>query len=324
MIWHSPLWFLMIPIIIVCFFITKKKATLQFSYVGSFGESIISKFPSFLKFLSLIFLVIALARPKVIDSEYKDNTLGIDIIFALDISASMLARDMGADSRLEASKETIANFIQNRTSDRMGLLLFAAESFTEVPATTDYSLLLHKLRLVEADEFIKSGTAIGVAVANSVARLKFSDAKTKVIILLTDGENNSGTIDPLLALDIAKKHNVKIYTIGVGTEGMATIPIIQRNPVTNRNHKVYSTIYTKVNTELLIKLADETNGKFYRATDKNGLAGIFDEIDSLEKTKIETSTITKYKELFYAPLIIGFILYSISLILKHSVLRVWP
>ncbi len=324
MIWHSPIWFLVIPIIIGCFFIVGKKGSLQFSYIGASPKSLVSKFPGFLKFLSLIFLVLALARPKVVDNDYKDDILGIDIIFALDISASMLARDMGASNRLEAAKTTIANFINNRTSDRMGLLLFAAESFTEVPATTDYSLLLNKLYLVETDDFIKAGTAIGVAVANSVARLKFSDAKTKVIILLTDGENNAGTIDPVLALDIAKKHNVKIYTIGIGTEGMATIPIIQKNPITNKSYKLYTTIYTKVNTELLKKLAKETDGKFYRAIDEESLSDIFSEIDSLEKTKISTSTMTKYKELFYIPLVIGFVLFSISLILKHSILRLWP
>lgn len=324
MIWNSPLWFAVLPIIVICFFTIGKKRSLQFSYVGSFSESFVSKFPNFLKFLSLICLTVALARPKVIDHEFKDNTLGIDIIFALDISASMLARDMGTSNRLEAAKATISNFIDNRSSDRMGLLLFAAESFTQVPATTDYSLLKHKLYLVKADEFIKAGTAIGVAVANSVARLKFSDAKTKIIVLLTDGENNSGTIDPLLALEIAKKHSVKIYTIGIGTEGMATIPIIQKNPITNKSYKTYSSIYTKVNTGLLKKIATETNGKFYRAIDKNSLSNIFDEINSLEKTKISTSTITKYKELFYIPLMIGFILYFISLILKHSILRVWP
>ncbi len=329
MIWHSPFWFLMIiPLVIACFFISKiKRSSLRFSSidkVNMFGKPWLASLPVVLKILSLMFLIIALARPKVRDTRFTENIEGIDIIFTLDISSSMLAQDMQPSSRLEAAKQTISNFINKRHSDRMGLVLFAAESFTEVPATTDYALLLNKLFSIKTDLLIKAGTAIGVAIANSVARLKFSNAKSKVIILLTDGENNSGTIDPLLALNIAKKNKVKIYTIGVGKDGDATIPIIKKDPITNRNYKTYTTIYSRVNVELLNKLASETGGKFYRADNTKALSGIFDEIDSLEKTEIETNGFIKYNEIFYKPLTLALILFSLSLVLKHSILRVWP
>lgn len=245
---------------------------------------------------SLILAVVALARPQRADTKIKKNVEGIDIMLVLDVSDSMLIEDM-TPNRLEASKEVIRNFIQKRVSDRIGLVVFSGESYTRVPLTLDYPMLLKSVSEVKISRNIKMGTAIGVALANGVARLKESTAKSRVMVFLTDGENNSGTIDPETALEIAKGYGIKIYTIGAGRDGDAQIPV-ETIDAFGRKVKRYQPIHSKVNDDLLGKMASQTGGKYYRATNNAGLQNVFADIDRLEKSKIDVNQYTKYSELF--------------------------
>ena len=332
--WHSPLWFLaLIPVLAVAlyvwFFWRKKRASMQFSQLSVFKSSAkgwrayLVKGPLLLKFLALVFVVVSLARPQESDSKVKRNVEGIDIVVALDISDSMLIEDMKPENRLESAKQTIEQFVQQRVSDRIGLVLFSGESFTRVPITLDYKILLESLRQVETTRTVKMGTAIGVALANAVARLKDSTAKSRVVILLTDGENNSGTIDPATALDIAEGYGIRIYTIGMGRDGQAQIPIYYKD-ARGRKRKRYQPIHSKVNDELLGRLAQETGGKYYRATNTQALERVFTDINTLERTKIEVNQFVKYTELFQNYLFWGLCFFGLSLLAKYLILRVVP
>lgn len=280
----------------------KKRPTIQFSSLG-FKKDVRPTLKTRLRWLplvlyaaSLICVVVALARPQRADTKIKKNVEGIDIMLVLDVSDSMLIEDM-TPNRLEASKETIKKFIQKRVSDRIGLIVFSGESYTRVPLTLDYPMLLKSVSEVKISRNIKMGTAIGVALANGVARLKDSTAKSRVMVFLTDGENNSGTIDPETALEIAKGYGIKIYSIGAGKDGDAQLPI-ETTDAFGRRVKRYQPIHSTVNDELLGKMASDTGGKYYRATDNNSLQKVFADIDRLEKTKIETNQYTRYAELF--------------------------
>ena len=242
---------------------------------------------------------------------------------ALDISDSMLIEDMRPTNRLESSKKVIHNFVIQRISDRIGLVVFSGESYTRVPLSLDYPVLLNNLKQVKTSRNIKMGTAIGVALANSVARLRESEAKSRVVILLTDGENNSGTIDPVTALEIAKGYGIRIYTIGVGRDGQAQLPIFSKD-LFGRKVKRYQPIHSKVNVPLLKKLARETRGKFYRATDTNTLEKVFGDINQLEKSKVEIHQYTKYGELFPPWLQGAFFLYLLGMVLSVGWLRRGP
>ncbi len=276
--------------------------------------------PDLLKYLGLILVVVALARPQETDEKIKRNVEGIDIMVALDISHSMLIEDMKPENRLESAKKTIHDFVEKRISDRIGMVVFSGESYTRVPLTLDYQLLKQNIMAVETSTNIKMGTAIGVALGNAVSRLNESTAKSRVVILLTDGENNTGLIDPQTALKIAKGYGVRIYTIGVGRDGQAQLPIYSTD-VLGRKVKRYQPIHSKVNEPLLKQLADETGGKFYRASNTNALEGVFSEIDELEKTKIEENRFTQYTEMFQNILFWAFILYALGALLQFTVLR---
>ncbi len=332
--WHST-WafsFLLILLIVALLYFFQRKsktASLVFSNIDNLKKvakgvrAHLSKLPLILRLLSLLFVVLALARPQESDTKVNKNVEGIDIVIALDVSDSMLIEDMKPSNRLESSKETIRQFIDGRTSDKIGLVVFSGESYTRVPLTLDYSLLKKSLAQVQTTRNIKMGTAIGVALANSVARIKDSTAKSRVIIFLTDGENNSGTIDPITALDIAKGYSVKIYSIGMGVDGQAQLPYYINAPG-GRKIKRYRPMHSKVNEELLTKLAEETGGKFYRATTTKGLESVFEDINSLEKTKIETSSFTRYTEHYSKFLWIAFLLYLVSIIIETFMLRRFP
>lgn len=309
----------------------KKVASLQFSSLRVFKNvpknfrSYLVELPQILKFLSMVFLIIALARPQEADSKVKRNIEGIDIVIALDVSDSMLIEDMKPLNRLEAAKDTIKKFIEKRSSDRIGLIVFAGESFTLVPPTLDYQMILDRAAEIDtaANAHIKDGTAIGVALANAAGRLKDSNAKSRVIIFMTDGENNSGTIDPETALEIAKGYGIKIYSIGIGKDGPTRIPIYQRD-VFGQKFKTYQPFQSTVNEELLGKMASETGGKYYRASKEDSLKGVFDEINSLEKTKIDVNKYTRYKEKYKNYLLIAILLYFASVILSYTWLRRTP
>ena len=256
----------------------------------------LSWLPYALTTLALALAIVALARPQRADVKVKKNVEGIDIMLVLDVSDSMMIEDM-TPNRIEACKEIMKRFVAGRVSDRIGLIIFSGESYTRVPLTLDYKLLLQNLQEVKISRNIKMGTAIGVALANAVARLKDSTAKSRVIVFLTDGENNSGTIDPETALDIAKGYGLKIYTIGAGRDGDSQLPI-EMEDAFGRKVKRYQPIHSTVNDELLGKMASETKGKYYRAETTDALAGVFRDIDRLEKTKIESSQFTRYAELY--------------------------
>jgi Ca-activated chloride channel family protein len=326
---------LLLPLAIVVFWSLysrrKKTPTLQFSSVSVFKGSRpgvktrLMHLPLFLKTLGLVLAIMALARPQEANTKVKKNIEGIDIVIALDVSDSMLIEDMKPLNRLEAAKDTIKRFVEKRTSDRIGLVIFAGESFTLVPPTLDYPLLLSRVAEITtaASANIKDGTAIGVAIANAAGRLKDSTAKSRVMIFMTDGENNSGTIDPETGLSIAKGYGIKIYSIGIGKDGPTKIPIYQRDIFGNKV-KTYQPFESTVNEDLLSRMASETGGKYYRASKEDSLPKIFKDIDQLEKTKIDINKFTRYSEKFPPYLMAGIICYLLGIFLGRSLLRRYP
>lgn len=231
------------------------------------------------RIVAIIMLVVVLARPQSSDRWQDTTTEGIDIILAMDISGSMLARDFKPD-RLEASKNVATEFISGRPSDRIGLVIFSGESFTQCPLTSDHAVLINLLREMESG-MIEDGTAIGLGLATAVNRIKDSDAISKVIILLTDGVNNRGSIAPVTAAEIASTLGIRVYTVGVGTRGMAPYPV--QTPAGTR----YQNMPVEIDEEVLQEIATMTDGKYFRATDNEGLLNIYNEIDQLEKSKID-------------------------------------
>lgn len=278
--------------------------------------------PQILKVLGLLFVIVALARPQWPNTKIKKNIEGIDIVLALDISDSMLIEDMKPLNRLESAKETIKKFVEKRTSDRIGLVVFAGESFTMVPPTLDYQLLLDRVKDITTAQsaHIKDGTALGVALANAAGRLKDSQAKSRVIIFMTDGENNSGMIDPETGLEIALGYGLKIYSIGIGRDGPTRIPVFQKDFFGNKV-KTYQPFESTVNEDLLGAMAKRSGGKYFRASREDSLAGIFEEIDRLEKTKVDVNKYTRWTELFQNYLKWGFLIYLLGAILGATWLR---
>ncbi len=289
------------------------------------GRVLFLKLNTILLLLSLFVMILALARPQRADSQVKRTLEGLDIVLVLDISDSMLIEDMKPFNRLESAKETIANFIKERRSDRIGVVIFAGEAFTLVPPTLDYQLVLDRVGQIAtaASARIKDGTAIGVGMASGAARLKDSQAKSRVMIFMTDGENNSGTIDPETGLEIAKGYGIKVYTIGIGRSGPTRLPVYSQDMFGNK-HKSYQPFESTVNDELLTKMAQDTGGKYFRATKEDSLKGVFSEINKLETTKIEDSKFTRYEEYFPYFLAVGLALLILSRLLSMTVLRVAP
>lgn len=309
----------------------KKTPTLQFGSVALLKSvtptlrTRLMNVPNVLRALALVFAILALARPQTANTKIKKNVDGIDIVICLDISDSMLIEDMTPLNRLEAAKDTIKHFIEGRSSDRIGLVIFAGESFTLVPPTLDYQLILQRVEEITtaSGAKIKDGTALGVAMANASGRLKDSQAKSRVMIFMTDGENNSGTIAPETGLEIAKGYGIKVYSIGIGKDGPTKIPVYARD-VFGQKIKTYQPFDSTVNEDLLNRMASETGGKFYRATNGDALKKIFKDIDSLEKTKIDVNKYTNYTEQFPPYLVTALILYLIALLLGKSWLRRVP
>lgn len=309
----------------------KKTPTLQFGSIEVLKtvtpsvRTRLMHLPLLMKALAIVFAIIALARPQEMNTKIKKNVEGIDIVICLDISDSMLIEDMKPLNRLEAAKETIKRFIEGRSSDRIGLVIFAGESFTLVPPTLDYQLILQRVAEITTAQQarIKDGTALGVALANAAGRLKDSQAKSRVVIFMTDGENNSGTIDPETGLEIAKGYGIKIYSIGIGKDGPTKIPIYTRD-IFGQKVKTYQPFDSTVNEDLLARMAKDTGGKYYRASKEDSLVGIFKDIDSLEKTKIDINKFTNYTEKFPPYLVMAIVLYLAALILGRSWLRRVP
>jgi Ca-activated chloride channel homolog len=266
-----------------------------------------------LRSLALVALIVALARPQSSLSWQNTTTEGIDIIIASDISGSMLAEDF-QPNRLEAGKNIAIDFIKNRPDDRIGLVIFSGESFTQCPLTIDHDVLINLFKDVK-NGMIDDGTAIGMGLATAVNRLKESDAKSKVVILLTDGSNNMGSIPPVTAAEIAKQFSVRVYTVGIGTHGYAPYPV--QTPAGIQ----YQRIPVDVDEGTLSKIANITGGKYFRATDNETLKNIYDQIDKLEKAKIDVTQYHKKTEMFLPFALIALLLLSLEFILKNTLLK---
>ncbi|MDZ7342218.1 MAG: VWA domain-containing protein [candidate division KSB1 bacterium] len=316
-----------VPLMLIWYLKRQVKAsgTLRFSNLGVIKN--VGRTPSkryrhilfVLRLLVISLLVIGFARPQSGAKEEKIITEGIDIILAMDISSSMLAEDLAQHkNRLDVTKEVASQFIKERTNDRIGMVVFSGKSFTQCPLTLDYGILLNFLKEIHIG-MIEDGTAIGMAIANCVNRLRMSKAKSKVVILLTDGRNNRGEIDPITAAQIAKALNVRIYTIGAGKHGEAMYPI--DDPFLGRR---YVPMKVDIDDEMLTKIANITGGKYYRATDKTSLEKIYHEIGQLEKTKIEVKEFTRYTELFVNFLALALAVLLIEIILANTRFRKIP
>ena len=313
-----------IPIIIVWNYFNRDKLTnsIKFSNSEAFGESgnFYSKLKSILKYLrliSIILIVTALARPQVIDTSTRVKTnSGIDIIMAIDVSASMLAKDL-KPNRLDALKNVAEEFIKNRISDRIGLVEYAGESYTKTPLTTDKSVTLRSLKDIKYNNIIEGGTAIGMGLATSVNRIKDSKAKSKVIILLTDGVNNAGFIDPMTAAELATEFQIKIYSIGLGTNGLALSPV----GIDSRGKFNYANVQVEIDEKLLTQISEMTGGKYFRATDNDRLKEIYSDIDELEKTEIEEFKYYSVDEKYRYFLLPAIILITFEMIMKLTILR---
>ncbi|MGZ3772749.1 MAG: vWA domain-containing protein [Pseudobdellovibrionaceae bacterium] len=336
MTYHSlwAFWLIGPVILVLAWTLWQKKSktpTLQFGSVALLKSvtptlrTRLMNLPDLLRALALVFAIVALARPQTANTKIKKNIDGIDIVICLDISDSMLIEDMTPMNRLEAAKDTIKHFIEGRSSDRIGLVIFAGESFTVVPPTLDYQLILQRVDDVStaSSAKIKDGTAIGVAIAAAAGRLKDSQAKSRVMIFMTDGENNSGTISPETGLEIAKGYGIKVYSIGIGKDGPTKIPVYVRD-VFGQKVKTYQPFDSTVNEDLLNRMATETNGKYYRATNGDALRKIFKDINSLEKTKIDVNKYTNYTEQFPPFLVTALLLYLAAWLLGRSWLRRVP
>jgi Ca-activated chloride channel homolog len=319
------LWLLLfLPVIGYYLWWRRKKMTvvLQFSSLKVFDRIPITLrermkyIPVGLRMTAIVLFIIALARPQSISDKQNISTEGIDIVLELDLSGSMLAEDFNPN-RIEAAKQVASEFIDGRTNDRIGLVVFSAESFTQCPLTTDYAVLKNLLRDVK-NGMIADGTAIGLAIANGVNRLKDSKAKSKVMILLTDGVNNRGEIDPITAARIATTYGIRIYTVGVGARGEAPYPVQTMFGIRRQM------IPVDLDEKVLTQVADMTGGKYYRATDNRKLKAIYKEIDQLERTKIEVMAYKRYSELYGRWLIAGLIAFILEIVLTSTFLRKNP
>jgi Ca-activated chloride channel homolog len=318
-------WFLIIiPLLILWYWFrhNQRNAEIQLSTTSVF-ESSGKSFRQYafhglfaLRMLALGLLIVALARPQSSSSKQDISVEGIDIVMALDISSSMLAQDLKPD-RLEAAKIVAQDFINGRPNDRVGLVVFSRETFTQVPLTTDHAVLKNIFRDIKSG-LLEDGTAIGDGLATAVNRLQDSKAISKVIILLTDGENNSGSLDPSSAAEIAKLYGIRIYTIGVGTIGTAPYP------VNTAFGKQYQQVEVKIDEELLQKVASMTDGQYFRATSTQKLKQIYNEIDKLEKSKIDVTEFTQKHEEFLILALIALAMFVLEFLLRNTFLKTLP
>jgi Ca-activated chloride channel family protein len=270
------------------------------------------------RLIAIALLIVCFARPQAGQSEEEVITEGVDIILAMDISSSMLAEDFKPINRLEAAKVVAGDFIKGRHNDRIGLVVFAARSFTQCPLTLDYGILLRFLEEIKIG-MIDDGTAIGMAIANCVNRLRDSKAKSKVVILLTDGRNNRGELDPLTAARVAKTFDIRIYTIGAGKRGEALFPV--DDPIFGKR---YIRQPVQIDEDLLRQVANTTDAQYFRATDKTSLEKIYEDIGELEKTKIEVKEYTRYRELFVNYLLAALCVLVLEILLTNTVFRKIP
>ena len=327
--WHSPMAFLLLILLfaaVVYVFFYKEKGAFFYSDLNLFSKSSVSLrsslsfIPNFLIALALVFIIIALARPQSAEKISHQTQEGLDIMIAVDISLSMMVEDMGASiTRLSASKQVVKQFIGGRPFDRIGLIVFSGESFTVAPLTYDHDLLRKNLLEIRPFSAVEGGTAIGVALANATARLQYSPKKSRLLIFLTDGENNTGFIDPETALELVKQNGIKVYTIGLGrNSGHFFVKVEDQDP---QGRKFYRRVRIKsqINKELMEKISQQTGGEFFMANSLSSLQNIFNKIDEQETYEFKVNQWTKYEEHFESFLLAGFVFYFLSVFLSFSV-----
>lgn len=316
--------FLILPVLVLWYLWKRKQqtASLKISSIQGFktGKNWLSRLKPLLfalRLLALSAIIIAMARPRTVDETTKTKTTrGIDIVMSMDLSASMLARDL-KPNRLEALKTVAARFINSRPNDRIGLVEYAGESYTRTPLTSDKTVVLSSLKSMSYNTTIEGGTAIGSGLATAVNRLKDSRAKSKVIILLTDGVNNTGFIDPKIASELAVEFGIKVYTIGLGSNGMAMSPIGIRPD----GGFQYGNVKVEIDEELMKEIASKTGGRYFRATNNTKLEEIYEEINKLEKTDIEEFKYTNYDEMFRPWIIFALILLGLEFVLRTTLFK---
>jgi len=327
MVFENPiyLWLLLLLVPMTGWYIwklRKSQASIQLSSLEGFEKApntfriYLRHLPFIFRLFALAFLIIAMARPQTTDKWNTQTTEGIDIMMSLDISSSMLAQDLRPD-RIKAAKDVAASFISGRPNDNIGLVVFAAESFTQCPLTTDHAVLLNLLKDVNVG-MIEDGTAIGHGVATAVSRLKDSKAKSKVIILLTDGTNNRGEIAPVTAAQIAQAYGIRVYTIAVGTIGQAPYPV--QTAVGVRTQM----IPVEIDEKTLTQIAQITGGRYFRATNNKALVEIYKEIDQMEKTKMSVQEYSQKQEEYGRFAMIALLFFLLELLLRHTLLRNIP
>ena len=320
------LWMMVVPVLLVLHYIwielsgrrphMRVSTSVPWTLKGHSLISFLRHVPFLLRIMALVLIIVAIARPRSSQDMERVDTEGIDIILAMDVSTSMLARDFTPD-RINASKDIAIEFISQRPSDRMGIVVFAGESFTQCPLTTDRATLINMMKEVQTD-LIEDGTAIGNGLATAVARMKDSDAKSRVVILLTDGVNNRGEISPQMAAEIAKTYGIRVYTIGVGANGMAPYPVMTPWGVEVQNVKV------EIDEALLSEIADATGGRYFRATDNTKLAEIYSEINKMEKARTTVDSFPVYKELFGRYALLALLALLLELVFNWFVIRRLP
>ncbi len=319
------LYLLLLLLPIIAWYIIKQhkaQATLQVSNLFAIdkapktGLPYLRHIPFVLRVIVLSLLIVAFARPQSTDNWKNITTEGIDIMLALDISGSMRAQDF-KPNRLEASKDVAIEFISGRPYDRIGLVVFSGESFTQCPLTTDHAVLINLFNDIKSG-MIEDGTAIGVGLGNAINRLKNNKSVSRIIILLTDGVNNQGEIAPVTAAEIAKKYGIRVYTIGVGSYGTAPFPFDTPYGIQ------YQDVEVKIDENTLKEIAQKTNGRYFRATNKEKLKTIYEEIDKLEKSKIEIKKHSKKNEEYFPLVILAGILLVIEILLRTTILRSIP
>ena len=320
------LWLLVIPALLVLHYIYleiserhphfRVSTSVPWTAGGRSFMAMLRHVPFILRIFALSMIIVAIARPRSSEEMERVDTEGIDIVLAMDVSTSMLARDLTPD-RISASKDIAIEFIAQRPTDRMGIVVFAGESFTQCPLTTDRATLINLMKEVQTD-LIEDGTAIGNGLATAVARMKDSDAKSRVVILLTDGVNNRGEISPQMAAEIAKTYGVRVYTIGVGKEGMAPYPVMTPWGVEVQNVKV------EIDETLLAEIAESTGGRYFRATDNTKLAEIYSEINKMEKARTTVDSFPIYKELFVRYALLALLAILLELVFNWFIIRRLP
>ena len=324
----NPFWLIglaILPLLFAYHILRSRKKLSRFGFpsIDAFGSgwdilSLLVSMMPILKLLALGLLIFAMARPRALLREEKIKAEGIDIIMVMDLSSSMLSRDF-EPNRISVAKKVAGDFVAERKYDRFGLTVFAGESYTQSPLTTDHALIRQFLHGLDCGQ-LEDGTAIGMGLASAINRLKDSEAKSRTIILLTDGVNNAGYVKPMQAAEIAKEFDIKVYTIGIGSLGRAMSPVSRRAD----GSFVYGLAKVEIDENLLRKISRLTGGKYYRAKDEEALKQVYSEIDALEKTEIEVTTIKRYSEDYPKFVFAGLGLWLLVFLLQSTILKVYP